>query len=91
MGLWPRKGALAVGSDADIVLLDPRRSGPILKENMHESDYTPWEGWDAAVWPSTTIQRGKVVVEDGKLLAGLSDGQFIPRKIADEILGRPAL
>ncbi len=91
MGLWPRKGALAVGSDADIVLLDPRRSGPIRKENMHESDYTPWEGWDAAVWPGMTIQRGKVVVEGGKLLAELSDGQFVPRKIGDEILSRPAL
>jgi dihydropyrimidinase len=91
MGLYPCKGALAVGSDADIVLLDPRRSGPIHKENMHESDYTPWEDWDAAVWPSMTIQRGKVVVEDGKLLAALSDGQFVPRKISDEIRGRPAL
>jgi dihydropyrimidinase len=91
MGLYPRKGALAVGSDADIVLLDPRRAGPIHKENLHESDYTPWEDWNAAVWPSMTIQRGKVVVENGKLLADLADGQFLPRKIDDVIRSRPAL
>ena len=90
-GLYPRKGALSVGSDADIVLLDPGRAGPIRKENMHETDYTPWEGWDAAVWPSMTIQRGKVPVENGKLLADLADGQFLPRKIDDEIRSRPAL
>jgi dihydropyrimidinase len=91
MGLYPRKGALAVGSDADIVLLDPGRAGAIRKENMHETDYTPWEGWDAAVWPSVTIQRGKVAVENGKLRADLADGQFLPRKIDDEIRSRPAL
>ena len=91
MGLYPRKGALAVGSDADIVLLDPGRAGPIRKENMHETDYTPREGWDAAAWPSVTIQRGKVAVENGKLRAGLADGQFLPRKIDDEIRSRPAL
>ncbi len=91
MGLYPRKGALAVGSDADIVLLDPKRAGPIRKENLHETDYTPWEGWDAAAWPSLTIQRGKVVMENAKLLADLADGQFMPRKIDDEIRSRPAL
>jgi dihydropyrimidinase len=73
------------------VLLDPRRAGPICKENMHETDYTPWEGWDAAVWPSLTIQRGKVAVENGQLLAELADGQFLPRKIDDEIRSHPAL
>jgi dihydropyrimidinase len=91
MGLYPRKGALAVGSDADIVLLDPKRAGPIRKENLHETDYTPWEGWDAAVWPSVTIQRGKVAVENGTLIATLTDGQFLPRKIDDRIRSRPAL
>src|SRR4051794_14905388 len=91
MGLYPRKGALAVGSDADIVLLDPKRAGKIRKENLHETDYTPWEDWDAAAWPSITIQRGKVMVENGKLLASLTDGQFLQRKIDDTIRSRPAL
>ncbi|HQT76177.1 MAG TPA: amidohydrolase family protein, partial [Rhodopila sp.] len=91
MGLYPRKGALAVGSDADIVLLDPGRGGPIRKEGLHETDYTPWEGWNVAAWPSMTVQRGKVVVEDGKLLADTSDGQFLARKIDDAIRSRPSV
>jgi dihydropyrimidinase len=91
MGLYPRKGVLAVGSDADIVLLDPKRAGPIRKDNLHETDYTPWEDWQAAVWPSITIQRGKIMVENGKLLADLKDGQFLPRRIDDVIRGRPTL
>jgi dihydropyrimidinase len=91
MGLYPRKGALASGSDADIVLLDARTRRVIHKEDLHETDYTPWEGHEVAAWPSMTILHGKVVVEDGRFLAALSDGQFLPRKIGDEIRARPAV
>jgi dihydropyrimidinase len=91
MGLYPRKGALAVGSDADVVLLDPRASRVIRKEDLHETDYTPWEGHEVAAWPSLTILRGKVVVDGGNFLAAPSDGQFLPRKIPDAIRSRPAV
>jgi dihydropyrimidinase len=91
MGLYPRKGALAIGSDADIVLLDPRTRRVLRKEDLHETDYTPWEGHEVAAWPSMTILRGKVVVENGQFLASLSDGQFLPRKIPDEIRSRPTV
>jgi dihydropyrimidinase len=91
MGLYPRKGALAVGSDADIVLLDPRTPRTIRKEDLHETDYTPWEGHEVTAWPSLTILRGKVAVESGRLLATPADGQFLPRKIADDIRTRPAV
>jgi dihydropyrimidinase len=91
MGLYPRKGALAVGSDADIVLLDPRARRVLRKEDLHETDYTPWEGHEVAAWPSMTILRGKVVVDNGRFLASPSDGQFLPRKIPDDIRARPAL
>ncbi len=91
MGLYPRKGALAIGSDADIVLLDPRARRVLRKEDLHETDYTPWEGHEVAAWPSMTILRGKIVVDNGTLLASPSGGQFLPRKIPDEVRARPAL
>src|SRR6266436_2912908 len=91
MGLYPKKGALAVGSDADIVLLDPRAGRVLRAAELHETDYTPWEGHAVAVWPSMTILRGKVMVEDGNFRAAPSDGQFLPRKIPDAIRTRPAV
>ena len=91
MGLYPKKGALAVGSDADIVLLDPRRRRVLRKEELHETDYTPWEGHEVAAWPSMTILRGKIVVENGDFRATPADGQFLPRKIADAVRARPAV
>jgi dihydropyrimidinase len=91
MGLYPRKGALAVGSDADITLLDTRTRRVIRAADLHETDYTPWEGHEVAAWPSVTITRGKLAVENGQLLANLSDGQFLPRKIGDDIRSRPAV
>lgn len=87
MGLYPRKGALAAGADADITVLDPALRRTIRKEMLHESDYTPWEGHEVHVWPALTVLRGKVVVEDGKCLAELTDGQYLLRKIPDEIIG----
>ena len=85
MGLYPRKGALAVGSDADIVVLDPSRRFVLTKEMLHESDYSPWEGHEMLAWPSTTVLRGKVVVDGGKFHGDLKDGQFLPRKISEDI------
>src|SRR5207245_10906830 len=81
MGLYPRKGALAVGSDADIVLLDPRRRHTVRAAEPHEADYSPWEGRDLAAWPSPTMLRGKIVVEGKNFLGDLKDGKLIPRKI----------
>ena len=91
MGLYPRKGALAIGPDADIVLLDPCAGRMLRKEDLHETDYTPWEGHEVAAWPSMTILRGKVMVDNGAFLASPSDGQFLPRKVGGDIRARPAL
>jgi dihydropyrimidinase len=89
-GLYPRKCVVAPGSDADIVVFDPGLAGPIKKENLHETDYSAWEGYDAAVWPSLTILRGKIVVENGKFFGEPNDGQWLPRKIAESVLSGPA-
>lgn len=91
LGLYPRKGALAVGSDADIVLLQTGIEKTIRAADLHETDYTPWEGHVVTAWPTTTILRGKIVVEDGAFHGDQRDGQFIKRKVADEIRSRPAI
>ncbi len=85
MGLYPRKGALAAGSDADVVVLDTSRRFVLTKDMLHESDYSPWEGHEMLAWPSTTVLRGKVVVDGGRYLGDLKDGQFLPRKISQDI------
>jgi dihydropyrimidinase len=91
LGLYPRKGALAVGSDADIVLLDTRKRHEVKAADMHEADYSPWEGRDLACWPSMTLLRGKVVVDNGAFTGAFSDGQHLSRKVADEVRSRPAV
>jgi dihydropyrimidinase len=91
LGLYPRKGALAVGSDADIVLLQTGLDKTIRAADLHETDYTPWEGHVVTAWPTVTILRGKVVVDGGAFHGDLRDGQFQKRKVADDIRSRPAV
>ena len=90
MGLYPRKGVIAPGSDADIVLIDPNIKKRLAKSDFHISDYSIWEGFDIQGWPVTTILRGNVAVEDGQFRASLGDGQFLRRKIDSEFVNRPA-
>ena len=91
MGMYPRKGALAPGSDADIVLIDPQAEKRLSLSDLHGTDYSVWDGWEIGGWPVMSILRGKVVVEDGKLLGDVRDGQLIGnRKTAPEILNGPA-
>lgn len=90
MGLYPRKGAIAVGSDADIVIFDPTVKRKLRAEEMHEADYSPWEGYELAGWPAVTLVRGKVVVENGSFHGDPRRGEYIRRKLADEIVSGPA-
>ena len=90
LGLYPKKGVIAPGSDADLVLIDPAIAKTLRKEDFHVSDYSPWENWPVRGWPVTTILRGKVVVENGKLLGSTSDGKLVPRKISPEVLRKAA-
>ena len=89
LGLYPKKGALAPGSDADIVLIDPSIRRPLTKADFHVSDYSPWEGWNVLGWPVTTVLRGKVIVDGGKLYGDPNDGQLVKRRIAGDVLSRP--
>jgi dihydropyrimidinase len=90
LGLYPRKGVLAPGSDADIVLIDPSIHRRLERKDFHVSDYSPWEGWEIQGWPVMTILRGKIIAENGYLRGKLGDGQLIPRRIDPVVLRRPA-
>lgn len=70
LGLYPRKGVIAAGSDADIVIWNPQVTKEIrVADFQSKSDYTPYEGWSNTGWPAATISRGEVIVSDGKVLA----------------------
>ena len=91
LGMYPQKGAISPGSDADIVLIDPDARKTIALSDLHaDSDYSIWEGWQVQGWPVTTILRGTVIVEEGSLAGSPRYGQFLKRKIAPELLSRPA-
>src|SRR5262249_13417531 len=68
LGLYPQKGAIAVGSDADIAIIDPAVKKSLRIADLHVRDYSPWEGWQVEGWPTTVILRGKVMVANGQLL-----------------------
>ena len=79
-GLYPRKGSIAIGADADIALWDADKRVTISQDLMHHgSDYTPYEGIEVIGWPVTTLLRGETVFADGEASARPGSGQFIAR------------
>ncbi len=80
-GLYPRKGTIAVGADADIAIWDPKRKETISQKLMHGgSDYTPYEGIEVTGWPVSTMVRGNFVVRDCKLVGKLGGGDYVSRQ-----------
>jgi dihydropyrimidinase len=88
-GLYPRKGVIAPGSDADLAFIDPAVQKTLTRDDFHVTDYSPWEGWTVSGWPVTTILRGKVIADAGKLVGTTSDGRLLTRKIDPAVLRRP--
>ncbi len=79
-GLYPRKGSIGVGFDADIALWDPSRRETIGQEILHHgADYTPWEGFAVTGWPVMTIVRGQVVMQDGAIVGEQGFGRIVKR------------
>ncbi len=90
-GLYPRKGTIAVGSDADIVVWDPEKRLTISAETHHSNiDYNLYEGTEVVGAPETVLVRGRVVVENDELVAEPGAGQFVKRaRFGEELLARP--
>jgi len=79
-GLWPHKGSIDIGFDADIVLWDQNKKTKIHQKNLHHgSDYTPWENFEVTGVPITTITNGRVVFQDQKFISTKPFGKFISR------------
>lgn len=82
-GIHPRKGTIAIGSDADLAIWDPTWERTITRDILHDNvDYTPYEGRKVTGWPRTVISRGRVVVEDEELQVDRGSGVFIDREPA---------
>jgi dihydropyrimidinase len=80
-GLYPKKGVIRAGADADIAIWDPKRTAPVLAANdLSKSDYSPYEGWSVTGWPVTVIRRGEVVVEQGRVTGVAGSGQLASRE-----------
>ena len=80
-GLYPRKGTIAPGSDADLVIVDPDKKVIVRNEDLHQNvDYTPYEGMQLQGYPVLTIRRGEVIMQDGQFIGQEGSGVFLSRQ-----------
>jgi dihydropyrimidinase len=79
--LWPRKGSLEVGADADVIVLDPERHKTLSAKSQHQkTDFSVWEGWEVKGSVVHTLSRGRHLWADGDLRAEEGWGLYLPRK-----------
>ena len=83
-GMYPQKGAIAVGSDADLLVYDPNRKRTISAATHHmDVDYSLFEGWEIQGASDVVMSRGTVVVRDGQWVGPAGHGQFVRRSRSD--------
>ena len=81
MGMYPQKGTIAVGSDADVMVFDPEKPVTIRQRDMHsKQDWELHEGSEVTGWPALTISRGDIIVENGKVNAEPGRGKLVKRR-----------
>jgi dihydropyrimidinase len=89
-GLYPKKGVIAAGSDADIVLIDPQAQLRASPETLHmQVHYSPYDGWNIVGLPVTTVSKGKVIVDKGRFVGTPGHGTFLSRSIDPRVLRAP--
>src|SRR5712691_11334990 len=87
-GLYPRKGTIAVGSDADLVIFDPNRKHTISAKTHHmRVDYSMFEGIQVTGMPDTVLSRGRIVVQGDKFLGRAGQGEFLRRSTYSQVNG----
>jgi dihydropyrimidinase len=86
MGLFPRKGAIAPGSDADLVLIDPEHTIEVDHSKMEtNADWSPYQGWPLAGFAQSTYSRGRKIVDDYRFIGERGWGRWLPREKAGAI------
>jgi len=91
-GLYPRKGSLEVGADADVVILDPAADRTITWSELHmDVDHSMFEGLALRGYPALTMSRGEVIVDEGRFTGSLGRGRFLRRSLDRGLLAEPGL
>jgi dihydropyrimidinase len=91
-GLYPRKGTIAVGSDADIAIWDPEVEKKIDYSMMHDAvGYTPYEGHVYRGWPKVVLSRGRIVIENSQLRVERGSGKYLARGVPGPVATAAAM
>jgi dihydropyrimidinase len=86
-GMFPKKGTISIGADADIIVFDPNHLHTLsAKTHHHKTDYSAYEGWEVTGKCETVIMRGKVAIDKGEVMIDEGYGKFIHRDTISKII-----